>query len=252
MKNSWFLTPRPVSQPALQLFCFPYAGGNSTTFTGWEQSFPANVELVLVQPPGRHSRLFEYPYDTMHELIEVMHQHFLKALKSKFVLFGHSLGSYVAFELMQQLSISNGPVPEHFIASASRSPYPDFSKDSAYDLPYDEFVDYLRKLGGTPDGVLQNKELLELYLPTLRADFKIADTYSVSDDRLFDIPVSVLNGDKDDMITEESLQDWGRYFTSKPDRLTIAGGHFYLEEQKHEVLIYLKKIVRRYMSSGVC
>ena len=53
MNNKWFVIPKPNINAELKLICFPYAGGSVSTFLPWVKTLPANVELIIIQAPGR-------------------------------------------------------------------------------------------------------------------------------------------------------------------------------------------------------
>lgn len=90
---------RPVADAAARLICIPHAGGTAAAFAGWVNAIPANVELVAVQPPGRAERMSEPAHVSMAPLVEEIFRALQPFLELPFVLFGHSLGSWVAFEL---------------------------------------------------------------------------------------------------------------------------------------------------------
>ncbi len=98
MNSDWFVIPSPKVNPTLRLICFPYAGGSAANYQPWSIKLPDFVELVIVQPPGRASRLLEPAISTMPEMVDALLP-FKKELTScPYILLGHSLGSRVAFQ----------------------------------------------------------------------------------------------------------------------------------------------------------
>jgi len=116
---------------------------------------------------------------------------FPQVIDRPYLLFGHSLGSRIAFELALRCRQLGLPSPVSFIASGSRAPHLRTHENPIYDLPEAEFVAKLRDLKGTPEEVLRNEELIQLLTPLLRADFRIADLYCAAQTRL-DCPIVVL------------------------------------------------------------
>jgi surfactin synthase thioesterase subunit len=152
-----------------------------------------------------------------------------------YVLFGHSLGSRVGFELALQCQRRGLPVPACFIASGSRAPHLRKREPPLHDLPEAEFVARLRELAGTPEEVLSNGELIQLLLPLLRADFRIADLYCATPTRL-NCPLVVLAGTEDETVTSGEVQAWEELAGGGCTIHWIAGGHFFVEHNRAWVL----------------
>lgn len=243
MQNKWFIIPKPNVNADLRLICFPYAGGNASTYMSWVQSLPANVELVIVQAPGRGMRMCEPAFTDMQDLVSDLMKSMPKVLNKPYILFGHSLGSRIAFELMSQLKTFSYALPQHFIASGSRGPHIKSNKKPIFHLDEPEFIAELKKLSGTPVDVLENKELMELFLPLLRADFEIADKYCYAATADFNCPISVLGGEDDIEISLLQLESWGELFTSKPEVYLLPGNHFFIDSNKDLVLQKVTRII---------
>ena len=80
-------------------------------------------------------------------------------------------------------------------------------------------------MNGTPDEVLKNHQFMALFLPTLRADFKIAEQYTCNEKFIIPTRVTVLSG-RDDNISSEQLQMWGDFFEGS-ETVMCDGGHFF-------------------------
>ncbi|TQV87406.1 thioesterase II family protein [Aliikangiella coralliicola] len=241
--SNWFLRPRPRPNAKIKLLCFPYAGGNASTYLSWVNYLPDTIDLIAVQPPGRSSRMLEAPYSEMTPLIDDLVIDFSQMIDRPYLVFGHSLGSKIAFELMLRCQAMNIRLPEHFIASGSRAAYLSSREDAIYDLPDNELVAELKSLNGTPKEILENDELMELCLPLLRADFKIADTYCASR-KILNTKITVLGGSEDHLITLSDLQCWENLFTHSANVYMISGDHFFIESNKPAVLRQVIKVAK--------
>ena len=248
-ENNLFIIPRPVSNPRLRLFCFPYAGGSAATYQSWGGRIPSDVELVIIHPPGRASRLIEKPHLDMNSLmLELMGEYeFITSLP--YILLGHSLGSRVAYELASKIQQKGGRAPDHFIASGSRAPHLLSDKKRKKVTSDDEFILELKALGGTPDDVLENDELIEVLMPMLRADFGIAERYQ-ADEVQIACAVTVLSGDEDSEITEPQLLAWGDLTGQDCKIEYISGGHFFIEESHEEVMDVLNSLLKKVLADG--
>lgn len=237
-----FLCPRPVSAPKLRLFCFPYAGGGGNTYLPWARKLNDEVELVFVQTPGRGSRISEQPHDTMASLINELIHNASYFTRTPYAFFGHSLGSRVAYELCIQFKNFGLPLPKHFFASGSRAPHLISENKSIYNLPENEFIKEIEQLNGTPREVLNNKELIELFLPLLRADFKLADTYRANEIKM-PFPITVLHGKDDVGIKREQLAAWGRLSAEEYSLVEFEGDHFFINQSGHKVLEHVSSVL---------
>jgi surfactin synthase thioesterase subunit len=237
-----FFVPKKNPNCKLRVFCFPFAGGSVNTFYTWLDKISNQVELVFVQPPARGSRIAEKPHESMESLVGELMESVQFICSKPYMLFGHSLGSRVAYELCCHLHRSGKNLPHHFIASGSRGPHVPSDKLKIYDLPQDEFVAELAKLNGTPKEVLANKELLDLLSPALRADFKLADTVSTNK-IIMPFPITVFNGLEDQDIKPVHLKAWGDLSCYDSEIVNFPGGHFFINEHPSLVIAKVSSLV---------
>jgi surfactin synthase thioesterase subunit len=247
--SSWFVRPVPKLAPTSRLVCLPYAGGSAATYVSWARSLPAEVELVALQPPGRGARMAEAPHTQMESLIAQLLGVFAQVTDRPYVLFGHSLGSRVGFELALQCQRRGLPLPACFIASGSRAPQLRKREPPVHDLPQAEFVARLRELAGTPEEVLTNGELIELLLPLLRADFRIADLYCAAPTRL-NCPLVVLAGSQDHTVNAHEVEAWRDLAGSDCTIHWITGGHFFVEHNRAWVLERVNAVIAQLATSA--
>ncbi|KZN57855.1 thioesterase II family protein [Pseudoalteromonas luteoviolacea] len=234
MTNKLFSIPKPNPNATLRLFCFPYAGGAPSIFMSWLNGLPAHIELVAVQLPGRGSRLMEPAHNTMSAILDELLSHQTFITQKPAVFFGHSLGSRVAYELAYQLQKTNQKTPLKLIASGSRAPHLPNSKPAFYHLPHDEFIEELKSLNGTPKEILENVELMELFLPLLRADFEVADLYQAHPHAL-PIPIDVLFGTDDVDVKPEQIDAWQNLSALPISKHSFNGNHFFINSCSDEV-----------------
>ena len=243
--SQWIVKPNPKPQAEIRLLCFPYAGGGASIYVPWKNKLPDNVELNIVQPPGRGMHFSAKPIGEMSELIAGLLPHVEEILRSDYIIFGHSVGSRVGFELIRQALKKGFQAPLHFFASGSSGPDKECFPEKVHELPDDEFITVLKNVDGTPSEVLQNRELIELFMPALRADFKIAEEYSYRDSFTMPSDITVLSG-IEDKITHDELRMWQRFGRNMEIKM-CGGGHFFIDTHQEQVLdivnAKLKKII---------
>lgn len=197
-------------------------------FRPWLNQLPAGVEICAIQCPGRGARMYEPHYRQMGALVPAIAEAILPLCDRPFAFFGHSLGALIAFELARHLRRTAAREPVLLVASGRRAPQLPSEQPPLYALPHDAFVEELRRLNGTPEEVLLNQELMEVLLPTLRADFELCDTYRFEAGEPLAAPITVYGGADDEDDTREKLEAW-QSATSGPFQLRMfPGGHFFI------------------------
>jgi surfactin synthase thioesterase subunit len=201
---------------------------------------PSRVEVWAARPPGREQRLAESPLRSVDVLADRAVEAAGQALNTPYVLFGHSLGASVAFEVARRAKQNFGLEPRHLFVSSRRAPHFPRTDDRppAHTLTDEEFVDRLRELGGIPPEILNDKEMLTLVLPALRADFEAAETYEISlpDAPELSCPVTAIGGTDDDYVVRDHLEEWGEV-TSGPFAVEfVSGDHFFIDRHPNQLL----------------
>jgi len=248
INNKLFYSPTAVLNPKLRLFCLPYAGGSSNTYLPWLNKLNRNVELVLVQLPGRGIRFNDKPHDSMNDVIQDLINEVAYLTSVPFVIFGHSLGSRVAFELCSELYRLGHELPQCLIASGSSAPHVDLQKKRIYDLPNHLFIEELKLLNGTPEEVLLNDDLMGMLTPLLRADFRISDEYRAKKIHL-PFPIHVLSGSEDFNVKPHQLSAWNDLTKDSCSYTVINGDHFFIEKNRDELLIEVGRILNQTVDS---
>jgi medium-chain acyl-[acyl-carrier-protein] hydrolase len=216
----------------VRLFCLPYAGGGAGVFRGWEDSLAGRVEVCPVQLPGRETRFREPAFTRLAPLVEALAGSLRLYLDRPFALFGHSMGALLAFELARRLQRDHGPQPVRLVVSGCGAPQTRTSRTTIHALPAAEFREELRRLDGTPAAILANDELMDLLLPTLRADFSLCESYAYIAGPPLACPVTALGGLGDDAVSRQDLDAW-RDQTTGPFRVRmLPGGHFFLNSAR--------------------
>lgn len=234
--STWITYPVPKPQAAYRLFCFPYAGGAANVYQSWGLKLPANIEVGLVNLPGRGIRWKETAFTHLPALITALGQTIQPELSKPFAFFGYSLGSLVCFELARYLRKEAGQTPVHLFVAAYSAPHIPRKKRALHNLPKAEFLEALRDYNGTPEAVLQHEELMELLIPTLRADFALFETYTHTPDTPLDCPVSAFGGLEDPDVNHENLVAWNKHTSNTFTAKMLPGHHFFFQEQEDMLL----------------
>jgi medium-chain acyl-[acyl-carrier-protein] hydrolase len=235
--DNWFVCPQTNLGAEMRLFLFPYAGGGPAAFWKWSSELPSHIETWIAHYPGRGSRYNKAPAKKMFGLVGGIFHAISSLLDKPFAFFGHSLGGLVAYELAQSLHKNNLQRPIALFVSACSAPQLPDTNPPIHRLPDPEFVSALQELNGIPEEVANQPELLELLLPTLRADFEIAENYQYNpSEQLLICPIVALGGIDDPRVSRERLEGWTSQTSSSFTSIYFPGDHFYLNTAKGEII----------------
>ncbi len=234
--SSWIVCHHPRTQPKLRLFCVPYAGAGASIFRTWAESLPAEIEVCALQLPGREDRLGETPFTRFAPLVQTLVPILQPYLDLPFTFFGHSMGALVSFELVRELRRQGCPSPTHLFVSALRAPQlPDLNLP-IHRLPEPKFIEALQQLKGTPEGILQNVDLMQLLSPTIRADLAIAENYIYSAQDPLPCPITAFGGQEDFIVRPEELEGWKAQTLSSFHLQMFPTDHFFVHHNRTELL----------------
>ncbi|QMU78297.1 thioesterase [Streptacidiphilus sp. PB12-B1b] len=224
------------------LFCVPYAGGSAGVYRRWQESFGHGVEVV---PVGAARRTAGDPGDPAHgvgraaeELVRAVRE---RAAGRPYLLFGHSMGSLVAYEAARRTRQLGLAAPRLVVVSGRNPPHlHGHWAAEVLDLPDRQLLARLDAVGGVPEG-LSPSLASTFFLPLLRADLRSALSYRPEEPPArLDAPMLVLAGRDDPLVRPEALTGWARY-TSGPFTLRQhEGGHFALFGRVPELVVTLR------------
>uniref|UniRef100_UPI003BA84B09 thioesterase II family protein n=1 Tax=Stappia sp. TaxID=1870903 RepID=UPI003BA84B09 len=229
---AWFPFGLPDGRGRAVLFAFHHAGGAASFFHGWrDHPLLADVDVCPVELPGRGRRFAEVATTGVDGLLAGLVPALCSAVPAgrPVILFGHSLGSLIAFEAGLALQ-ARGLPPSALIASARRAPQLPTPRPWRHSMSDMMLVGELHRLGGTSDEVLESEELLELFLPAIRADFALTETYALRAGSRIGCPVLALRGEGDPEVSAADVDAWEEVCGSRFARADLPGDHFYLSQ----------------------
>lgn len=234
--NIW-LANKPINpQAQRRCFAFPCACANATFFRSWLGKVDPFIDFLPIQLPGRGLRFGEPCIENIADLVPALVSALLPFLDKPFTFFGHSLGALIAYECAMLLQEQEMPEPLRLVVAAYHAPQVDRADETYHNLPDDIFKEKLKKLGGMPQEVFENEELMQLILPIGRSDFKLHETYTYLHRYQLNCPIIALGGDEDEYVSKALINRWSELTSNSFKQIIFKGGHHFISEHMDAIL----------------
>lgn len=111
-------------------------------------------------------------------------------------------------------------------------------------MPENDLLDELQRLSGTPKELLENRELLKCFLPMIRADFTLDETYMpITKDKIL-CPIVALGGREDFDVGVKDLAAWEEFSYGNFQIKYFNGNHFFIKDCENEVFNEIRKVIK--------
>ena len=90
--------------------------------------------------------------------------------------------------------------------------------------------------GAVPEAIRQSAELRQIFLPILRADVELLETYEESSSAPLNCPITALGGINDPAISRKKLEGWKTRTKSEFKQYDFPGKHFFIDEERRSVV----------------
>ena len=228
----------------VRLVCLPFAGAGASFYWPWSTLVDQRLRVTPLQLPGRERRIDEEPYRDVHRAVNGLVAELLEELTGgeRLVLFGHSLGAVLAYELACRLATI--PDVELVRLFVSGSPQPNRPRiRRATGLGDDEFLARVREFAGFRHEALEDPEMRELMLPSLRADVEMHESYRPSTDEPLPVPITSIRSEHDELVTADEAAAWAKVTSRDFEYVEVPGGHMYLTDSAAPLLRLIERFV---------
>ena len=235
--------PRSGTSKPVRLFCLHHAGGSAQMYRDWQRQLP-EIDLRAIELPGRGRRLAAPLLSTVVDMAATTATSIGPLMDRPFAVFGHSMGALVGFELARRLT---EPARRHLqclFVSAAAAPHVPYGHAFTGDESDAELLAHVMSLGGTPEEVGDDPELVAMLAPILRADFQAVASYRYAPGPLLACSVVAFGGRQDSSVRPDQVAAWRPYTTGSFKAFLVDGDHFFIRNNPSEVLTIVDRVLR--------
>ncbi|AQA22882.1 alpha/beta hydrolase family protein [Rhodococcus sp. MTM3W5.2] len=196
--------------------------------------------MFAVQYPGRHDRRRESMPRSLYALAADIHADIERRAPGQVVLFGHSMGSAVAYEIASRWSDSDAARLLGVFVSARVAPSVEWTLPDVRST--DAAITEMTALGGT-DVRVMDSDFLAAAVDVMRKDYGLLIDYQRNLEAVrnheIDYPIYALAPESDDRAPVAGMARWEQH-TARFDLRMFAGGHFYINDRIGAVVDYMR------------
>ncbi|MFI9833539.1 thioesterase II family protein [Streptomyces sp. NPDC051913] len=226
----------PHPDPAMRLFCLPWAGSGALGYGAWRLPADLAAEVWAVQFPGREDRAGETPLRSIASMVDALRVAAEPLLDRPFAFFGHSMGALLAFELARTLRAAGRPAPARLFLSGMRAPDLPSWRPAASVLDDEALLRRLNEIAGPSASALRDRDVLLWLAPAMRADFAACEGYRYRRQSPLSVPTRLLTARDDAEVRVDEVAAWRRHCAAAAPVRVFEGGHLYLLDRRAEVL----------------
>ncbi|WP_286761492.1 thioesterase II family protein [Salegentibacter sp. UBA1130] len=233
----------------IQLYFLHFAGGNCYSFDfliNELKKHRSQFEYLPLELPGRGNRLDESLLTSKEEAIEdYLQQIVRKRNNAPYMIIGHSMGAALGLSVVKGLEDKNDP-PFCFLATGTPGPGLHSRKDEqpVFVLSDEDFKAELRKLGGVPEEILDNKDLYDFFSPIIRSDFQLLEENKGFENGLkIKTSIHALMGDEEPLV--DKIKNWEKFTFGTVETQILRGNHFFIHRNKGK----LSSVIRQHAAT---
>jgi len=222
----------------------PFGGGNEASYQKFEPFLDKKITMLNAEAPGKGRRIKEPVLKNMYLIADAYFDQFKHKIKEPYVIFGHSMGAYIGHLMIQRIMDEKLPLPKHFFVTSKIAPSRNYNKKRSI-YTNEQFVRHLKDLKGMPDAILENEELLSIFLPIIRSDFDALDLYKYKAREPYPVDMTMICGSHED-VADDQLTDWKKETCGEFVFERWEGHHFWIFDHLPTLCERINKTLEKY------
>lgn len=224
------------------VFVFPHAGGHEGQYFSLKNELHYIEDFHFIDRRDYHN----LPNIEWRAYINETTQKISKRLKRKFIFFGHSMGSLIAYEVLRELK--HQVSQDHLlIISAFPTPHSRHLQEKEFisKLSDEELLKKISIYGEIHQELKDKKDFLDFFLQNIRNDFSIIESFNAPGKSIapIDSPLLALAGSHDSIYQIHDIAQWSKYTTSHFQLSILPGDHFYLFNNIEKISQLISKVI---------
>ncbi|WP_455129905.1 thioesterase II family protein [Pseudoramibacter alactolyticus] len=240
----WFAHGAPRESAAVNIVCFPFAGGTASQFSEWKGLFPEAYGIYPVLYPLRERRMAEMMPESVEALAASLVEENAQVFEKPAVLFGQCTGGLIAYEAARCLK-AQGKTPRLFVASGSTPPDNQAIGADVAAMSDADLLTFLLESGRIDEAAVKMPAFMDYYFPILKADMRLLGKYRYPADFKIDCPLLCVQADEDSLAPAEDLAEWQAYILGPRETLTVHGDHYFLAENARVIAQKMRAMLER-------
>lgn len=244
--SRWWRCFRGAASPSQRIICLPHAGGSASFFRNWAELLPESVELLAVQYPGHEDRYSEPFVSDIGSLVGALADEMITCgiTDIPYLIFGHSMGGYIAWELALELRKRGAQLPYRLVVSACEAPSMR-APGNWHSAGDEKLIEEINRLFTHRQPVAPGSEIAGLILPVIRNDYRLIETWKPSTGRQpLRTAITAFYAEDDSEMCRRQALAWELETSGEFRCRSWNGGHFYLIEHRQEVVESLMEMAR--------
>lgn len=224
------------------LICLPFAGGSAYELTNQLRTlYNSNIKCIGIDYPGHGKKITQPLLTNPEKLIEDLGIEIHNYISNYFpvYLLGYSMGSSLIPGILRFLKNNYQQQPEGIILCSVSSPK--LKNKNKFFTSKTKIIKLMHDNGATPQAVLENKELMSIFIPIMQADLNLLS--NLKEEPRITVPAEIIFG-KNDLDAINSINYWQK----KINKLTVCalnGNHFFLYKHQKAFINEVAKFIQR-------
>jgi surfactin synthase thioesterase subunit len=227
----------------MKLIALPFAGGSRHSYNYLKKELKGSgIELIGIGYFDKIKNNIHHK-KTISEVADLVLEMILNIVTNEtYVLYGHSMGALVGYELCKKIAQKKLPQPVKLVVSGRNAPC--HSKNyKTYTLKSKDFWKALEYLGGLPEELLEEESIRAMLEPGLKKDFECVETYQYQKSEKLTIPIDVFYGTKEG-ISAKNIHDWSLETHGHVKITQLSGNHFFIFDHTAYFVQYFQSIFK--------